>query len=193
MLYNRLIHQSLSGFGFDMALCRHLASASAAVLGALGFSSGVGGSHETFLFMNGWHVVSVGWQCDGLPVMALFTIFIVAYPGPWRAKLWFIPAGLLAIHLLNILRIVGLAFNQVYSRSTTEFNHHYTFTIIVYGFIFWLWTIWVRRFARQTPDAGSPPPSSDQTPSQPGTAPVDERASASSPSSSDTTSFQARG
>ncbi len=148
LFYTRLIHGGGWGYSLDAALCRHIAEASAGTLRLMGYDSLAKG---TFLYLKGWHVVSVGWQCDGLPVMALFAGFIIAYPGPWRAKLWFIPAGILVIHIINILRVVALALNQVFSRDTTQFNHHYTFTIVVYGFIFWFWTIWVRRFA-------SPPP-----------------------------------
>lgn len=153
ILYHHLIRAGGSSSSLDEALCRHIAEASAACLRGLGYDSMTKG---TLLHLNGWHVVTVGWQCDGLPMMALFAGFIIAYPGPWRTKLWFIPAGLLIIHGLNILRVAGLALNQVYSRTTTDFNHHYTYTIIVYGCIFWFWTIWVRRFASPPATPGSP-------------------------------------
>ena len=151
IFYTRLIHAGSPGYEFDQALCRHIAQASAGVLELAGFKSFAGGAGGAMLYLGGWHVVSVGWQCDGLPMMALFAGFIIAYPGAWRTKLWFIPLGILVIHAINILRVVALALNQMYWRSSMEFNHHYTFTIIVYGFIFWLWTIWVRRFASRLP------------------------------------------
>ncbi len=156
IFYTRLIHVGGLGYSFDLALCRHIAQASAGVLSLMGFDKAFsGGASGTFVFLNGWHVVTVGWQCDGLPMIALFAGFVIAYPGPWRTKLWFIPLGALFIHGLNILRVVGLALNQMYWRATMEFNHHYTFTVIVYAFIFWLWTIWVRRYADRAP---TPPP-----------------------------------
>ena len=171
LLYSRLIHSSSLGYSFDSALCHHIAQASAWVLRLAGFESFAGGADGTFLHLGGYHVVTVGWQCDGLPMMALFAGFVLAYPGPWRTKLWFIPAGVLFIHGINVLRVVGLALNQMYWRSSMEFNHHYTFTIIVYGFIFWLWTIWVRRFANSAPasqftrgdDAGPAAPAATPT------------------------------
>jgi len=157
-LYHQVLLPSQT---LDVALCQHIASVSSAVLRALGFASTV---KHTYLYLNGYHMVSVGWQCDGLPLMALFAIFIVAYPGPWRTKLWFVPLGILAIHVLNILRVVALALNQYYSRSTFEFNHHYTFALVVYAFIFWFWTIWVRRYAGRTPSAPSSPAVPTSTP-----------------------------
>lgn len=129
---------------FDSLLCQHIAAASAGVLRVLGFTAE---ARHTLVVLQQQPSVIVGWQCDGLSLMALFAGFIIAYPGPWRTKLWFIPLGVLSIHLINILRVVGLALNHYYSHATLEFNHHYTFALIVYAFIFWLWTVWVRRYA----------------------------------------------
>ncbi|MBC7448898.1 MAG: archaeosortase/exosortase family protein [Hymenobacteraceae bacterium] len=167
LFYTRLLHGGAWGYSLDSLLCQHIAESAAGVLRFFGYQSV---AKNTFLFLNNHHVVSVGWQCDGMAVMALFAGFIIAYPGPWRAKLWFVPAGILIIHGINILRVVALALNQVFSRDTTQFNHHYTFTIVVYGFIFWFWTIWVRRFASTptTPSAGAG--ASDQVVSSPANA-----------------------
>jgi exosortase family protein XrtF len=99
----------------------------------------------------------VGDNCNGIALFALFTIFIAVYPGKWVRKIIFIPIGILLIHALNIVRIVVLAITDVYSRAWTEFNHTYTFTLVIYGFIFLLWILWVKKFNRPTnkpyPDA----------------------------------------
>jgi hypothetical protein len=53
----------------------------------------------------------------------------------------------LLIFILNIIRMVVLTINFVYFRSSFAFNHHVTFTYIVYMFIFMLWMIWVNKFS----------------------------------------------
>jgi len=56
--------------------------------------------------------------------------------------------GIVLIFALNVLRVVGLAIVQKnVSEKWLEFNHTYTFTIIVYAFIFGLWLIWVNKIA----------------------------------------------
>lgn len=175
-LYTHLLHNSSIGYAIDQALCHHITSASAAALRLIGHAAFAGGPQGTFLFLDGQHCVTVGWQCDGLPMMALFAGFILAYPGPWRAKLWFIPLGLLVIHAINVLRVAGLALNHKYWHGSVDFNHHYTFTIVVYSCIFLLWTVWVRRLAE--PGAGGPPDAST-----PGPAPKPVASSSSSSSS----------
>jgi exosortase/archaeosortase family protein len=72
---------------------------------------------------------------------------VVAFPGPWKKKMWFVPLGILSIYLINSLRVIGLAVNHMVSQESFDFNHKYTFTILIYGAIFFFWMIWVNRFS----------------------------------------------
>ena len=89
----------------------------------------------------------VGDNCNAISLFALFTGFIIAFPGNIKSKFWFIPLGILFIYFLNCIRLIILAIVDVYSRKWTEFNHTYTFTIIIYGCIFMLWMFWVNRYS----------------------------------------------
>ena len=102
---------------------------------------------NTYLFKDKIPVVLIEHGCNGLILMVLFAAFVIAFPGPWKSKLWYVPAGILAIYLINSLRVIGLALNRMFSNESFEFNHKYTFTILVYGAIFWFWMIWVNRFS----------------------------------------------
>lgn len=89
----------------------------------------------------------IGDSCNGISLFALFSIFIVAFPGKIISKIIFIPVGIAVIHLLNIFRVVILAIIETYSYSWTEFNHTYTFTIIIYGCIFLMWLFWINKYS----------------------------------------------
>ncbi len=89
----------------------------------------------------------IGEPCDGFILFMLFLSFILAFPGPMKHKFWFIPVGIIAIHLINVLRIIALAIIVYYHPDWLSFNHDYTFTVIVYSFVFFLWWIWVNKFA----------------------------------------------
>lgn len=99
--------------------------------------------------IDGTHGLWIGDPCNGLTLFALFGGFVLAYPGPWRHKLWFIPAGLLAIHVINVLRIVSLSIIIFYfpDPAVLDFNHTYTFTILIYSFVFFLWYVWASKFS----------------------------------------------
>jgi len=102
---------------------------------------------ERVIGVDGTGGLWIGDNCNGIALFALFTGFIVAYPGNWKRKIVFIITGILLIQLLNVLRVVCLAILDTHSRTWTEFNHTYTFTVIIYGFIFWLWMLWANKFS----------------------------------------------
>lgn len=101
--------------------------------------------------------VWVGTPCNGLKLFALFSIFIIAYPGKIKNKLWFIPAGILIIYWINVFRIMMLLKLISVNPELFQFNHNYTFTITVYSVIFILWIVWAKFFGN-TKISSSPDP-----------------------------------
>jgi exosortase family protein XrtF len=93
--------------------------------------------------------VWVGSNCNAITLFGLFAVFIAAYPGHQKNKWWYIPAGIIAIHILNIVRVVCLSIIALYSPYSLDFNHTYTFTFLIYAFIFLLWMTWVNKFANR--------------------------------------------
>ncbi len=87
-------------------------------------------------------------HCLALDLMYTFSVFIIAFFGPWRKKIWFIILGILIINALNIIRIVGLVLTDIFYPQYLNFNHHLLFTYIVYFFTFILWVIWIRKYAK---------------------------------------------
>lgn len=137
----------------DMALCNQISASSTAFLRGIGFAASVDPNFTTLVKMNGQPAVVVGKPCNGLVLYALFSGFVLAFPGPVRRKLWFIPMGIALIWCLNILRVAALALNFHYAHQSVDFNHHYTYTFVVYAFIFGLWMLWARRLAVERPEA----------------------------------------
>jgi exosortase/archaeosortase family protein len=100
--------------------------------------------------VQGGHLLWIGVPCNGLSVFAVYSTFLLAYPGPWRRKLWAIPLGILSIHLINALRVVALCIVVTIDYEWLTFNHDYLFYVIVYGWVVFLWYLWVVRFSRDT-------------------------------------------
>lgn len=97
--------------------------------------------------IDGTNGVWIGDACNGVPLFALFTIIIACFPGSWKTKAWFIPMGLLVIHIVNIVRLAILSLIVLYSPKSLDFNHTYTFQIIIYGVIFLLWMRWIKKYS----------------------------------------------
>lgn len=89
----------------------------------------------------------IGNECDGLYLFAIFTIIMAAFPGGGKKKLWYIPLGILIIHLVNILRIVALAITLKHAPDMLDFNHTYVFQVVIYLVIFYLWYRWVTKIS----------------------------------------------
>ncbi|MEK6481680.1 exosortase family protein XrtF [Catalinimonas sp. 4WD22] len=88
-------------------------------------------------------------SCNAFTLMVLFMGFIIAYPGNWKHKMWFIAAGCLAVFLINVIRVQFLIYNYMYYHSWFEFNHKYTFTIAVYLCVFYFWMVWANSFGKE--------------------------------------------
>jgi len=154
VLYQEWLHPSGD---LDMAVIRNLEAIASFILTGIGFSliSESEISSIRTIGIDGTHGLWIGDPCNGLVLFALFVGFVLVYPGPWKKKLWFIPFGIVTIHILNVLRIVGLALTVHYfpDPELLDFNHTYTFTFLVYGYVFFLWYIWATRFAKNKNDA----------------------------------------
>lgn len=91
--------------------------------------------------------VWIGDPCNGIALFALFLIFMLAYPGPVKKKLWYIPLGLVIIHVVNIIRITALTIIVDINPAWLDFNHNYTFYVFVYSAVFILWYVWAFRLS----------------------------------------------
>lgn len=121
------------------------------LLELLGYSVVTYGSR--ILAVEGTSGLSVGDACNAVTLIALFAGFMIAYPGKIKRKLYFIALGSISIYVLNVLRIVALAVMETISRSVTEFNHSYTFTFLMYGYIFFLWYWFIRKEEKENRQA----------------------------------------
>lgn len=92
--------------------------------------------------IDGSYGVWIGDPCNGIALFSLFLIFMIAYPGPWKKKLWYIPLGLAIIHFVNIIRITALTIIVDINPNWLDFNHNYTFYVLVYSTVFALWYFW---------------------------------------------------
>ena len=94
--------------------------------------------------------------CNGLSALSLFIGFVVAYPGTWARRAWFIPMGLAAIVVTNVARCALLLV--VSDRWPAIFGevHALHALFVFYLVIFALWVLWANVGGSPKPDAGPP-------------------------------------
>lgn len=99
-------------------------------------------TNEYNLLIAGRGAIRLVYSCLGLGVMSFFTAFVLAYPKKWKAKLIFLFTGLVAIELLNIIRMAMVAL--FWSKQAQQIiDHHIIFNGIIYliiciGLYFWV-------------------------------------------------------
>lgn len=103
-------------------------------------------------FENGGYVEVVG-SCSGLKQFYQWIMLMILFPGPWKKKLWYIPLGLLVIHIVNIFRIVILSVVVVHWPQHWDFIHEWILRPFFYVVIFMLWVIWVEKLKGGYPKA----------------------------------------
>ena len=85
--------------------------------------------------------------CTGISIMILFLAFIIAFSGSIKNTLWFSLVGLLLIYAVNIFRIVFMSVAIYHYPNLSNVLHDIVFPGIIYGLIFILWILWVKKYA----------------------------------------------
>lgn len=101
---------------------------------------GVINCNDTYSFIN------VAPECTSLKQWLHWLFLMLLFPGPWKHKLWYIPAGLVVIEWINVVRVVGITLCMIPFPNHFDFFHNYFFKILFYFFIFIMWMIWVEKF-----------------------------------------------
>jgi exosortase/archaeosortase family protein len=89
--------------------------------------------------------IEVNGSCSGLKQFYQWAVLMILFPGPWKQKLWYIPLGILIIHLNNILRIIILSVIVENCPDYWNFAHDWILRPFFYVIIFVLWVIWVEK------------------------------------------------
>jgi exosortase H (IPTLxxWG-CTERM-specific) len=102
--------------------------------------------------------VNVRTGCNGLETIYIFFAGVLAFPAPWKRKLWGLLLGFLAIQLLNNVRIVSLFYIGVYFPQHFEDSHVVIWQAIVILFGVALFLVWADRYARPSRPAAEDAP-----------------------------------
>ena len=79
--------------------------------------------HNVFYYSENDGYVAVNSSCSGLKQFYQWFFLMTLFPGPWKHKAWFIPMGLVVIHLVNVFRIIAMVFVTVNLAGHWDFIH----------------------------------------------------------------------
>ncbi len=81
-------------------------------------------------------------DCNGLAALGLFAGFVIAYPGTWVRRSWFIPLGLVVVFLANVFRVGSLVYFQQAWPAAFDLIHSVGVSTFFYLVVFGLWVAW---------------------------------------------------
>jgi len=87
--------------------------------------------------------------CSSLKQWCHWIFLMLLFPGPWRHKAWFIPAGLVVVELTNVVRVCGIFLCMLHFPGSFQVAHDYIFKFFFYFVIFIMWVIWVEKFVHR--------------------------------------------
>jgi exosortase H (IPTLxxWG-CTERM-specific) len=120
------------------------------------FDPGVIASGNVIRSVGSGFAVAIEAGCNGVEATLVLCAAILAFPAPWRHKAYGIAIGILAIQLLNIVRVISLFYLGQWSYAVFEWAHLYVWQALIMLDVLVVWLIWVRRVPRDA-DVGPPP------------------------------------
>ncbi len=98
----------------------------------------------TYLTQNNKEIFAIFDYCNGVDLMFIYVGIIFLLPYTIKRKVAFSIGGLIAINIMNVIRITCLYLIYVYNRNAFDFSHHYLFTLVMYLLIFYGWLLYTK-------------------------------------------------
>jgi exosortase H (IPTLxxWG-CTERM-specific) len=124
-----------------------IARVSAGVLGVLGQHVSMSGT----VIRSPRFAVNIRNGCNGVEAMLIFLAAVLAFPASWKSRLKGLGLGILAIQLVNLVRVVALFLTGVYFPKIFDTSHTVIWQTVVILFGVLLWIFWANRFAAPPP------------------------------------------
>ncbi len=104
------------------------------------------GIDHSRIFRDGRSIVGVTDGCNGLELYVLYLGFLFCIPMvPIKRVVKYAAIGLPTLFLMNMLRMLALALLHMYYREYFDIAHHYVFKIMMYGLVFYIWMLYVKK------------------------------------------------
>ena len=102
--------------------------------------------------------VSIEAGCNGVEATLVLLAAMLAFPAPWRHKVVGFVIGVLAVQLLNIVRVISLFYLGQWNFEAFEWAHLYVWQGLIMLDVLIVWVIWVRIAGRHEslPDDAQP-------------------------------------
>lgn len=91
--------------------------------------------------------VNIKNGCNGVETMLIFCSAVLAFPATWRSRWMGLGLGLVAIQIVNLIRVVALYLTGAYWPKLFDTSHTVVWQSIVILFGVLLWIYWANKYA----------------------------------------------
>jgi len=143
--------QSNSGVFACAPITNSVAKQTQFLLNTVGFDAKIEQHPEEVsvkLFINEKYVSRIIEGCNSISIIILFCSFVIAFSSNFKSTFLFILIGSLFIYVVNIIRIVIISIALYQFPQYEYILHDILFPLIIYGFTFLLWFIWIKKFSK---------------------------------------------
>jgi len=157
ILYNGYLHFGKSETYYPDPITHLVAKQTSVLTSAFGYKAEIiphQNEASMKLLVNGKYLARIVEGCNALSVIVLFIAFIVAFYQKTKPTLLYIFVGSVLLYCANLFRIVLLAIALYEYPQHEEILHGVIFPAIIYGMVFFLWVLWIRKIpTKQVSDA----------------------------------------
>ncbi len=93
---------------------------------------------------SGSFIVSIERGCNGVEAVIILVSAILAFPAPWKHKVYGLVFGFLAIQILNVVRIVSLFYLGMFSPVWFKWFHEYLWQALIVLDALIVFLVWLR-------------------------------------------------
>ena len=105
--------------------------------------------------------VSIEAGCNGIEAAIVLIAAMFAFPAPWKHRIIGILAGLFAVQLLNIVRVISLFYLGQWNMDVFNWAHLYLWQALIMLDVLIVSLIWIRILTPPSSSGTPPPPSAD--------------------------------
>jgi len=88
--------------------------------------------------------ISIEAGCNGIEAAIVLIAAMLAFRAPWKHRLIGIAAGLAAVQVLNVVRVISLFYLGQWSAAAFEWAHLYLWQALIMLDVLVVWLLWLR-------------------------------------------------
>jgi exosortase H (IPTLxxWG-CTERM-specific) len=97
--------------------------------------------------------MDVRFGCNGLEAVMIYAVAVIAFPASWEKRLIGIVGGFVLIQIVNVIRIVALAYSGIHFRKLFEYIHIYVAQGMMIAVALGIYLLWIGYAKADTPQS----------------------------------------